>query len=180
MDYCKWQPFEVQRCDFVHVLKIATSLGLLPEEMSSPQPSKYAPRTNPVQAKPKASQSLFLVDYLGKKPVSESCSDATIPWVIEELRFKKRGKSSCWFTPGLDHFALVKESGEQQLECPHGGILRCCLGTGDGCSFAVVVRLGEARRRKDGGGVQCLCHAFEAANAQDVSVSVRAVRVICV
>lgn len=167
---CKWQPFEEQQCDFVHVIELATYLGPLPEEMSRTSSSKYAPVKDPVQAKRKVSQSLFLVDYLGKKPVSESCSDVTIPWVIEELRLKKRGDSPYWFTPGLEHFALVSESGEQQLECPHGDIVRCCLGGGDGCSFAVVVRLGVTRRRKAGENVQCICHAFEAANAQDVSV----------
>lgn len=139
--------------------------------MSSTLSSKCIPATESVEVTRKVSQSLFLVNYLGNKPVSENCSNATIPWVIEELRLKKKGESHCWLTPGPDHFALVKENGEGQLECAHRNIVRCCLGRGDSPSFAVVVRE-EAQRRMaaPGGNVQCVCHVFEAASAQDVSV----------
>ena len=135
--------------------------------------SKYAPVTESVEVKRKASQSLFLVDYLGSKPVDVNNSNATIPWVIDELRLKKRGESHCWFTPGPDHFALVKENGEEQLKCAHRDTVRCCLGRGDSPSFAIVVREEVLRRRKavSVANVQCVCHAFETANMQDVSAS---------
>lgn len=146
--------------------------ALLREAMSTLS-SKYAPVTEFVEVKRKTSQSLFLVGYLGNEPVHENNSNATISWVIDELRLKKRGESQCWFTPGPDHFALVKENGEGQLKYAHRDIVRCCLGRGESPFFAVVVKERVLQRRKAGPieNAQCICHAFEAASTEDVSAS---------
>ena len=143
--------------------------------MSSLSSEYIVPLTGSAKMKRKTSQSLFLVVYLGNKPLNENNSNAVIPWVIEELRLKKKGESShCWFTPGPDHFALVKENGEEHLKCAHRDVVRCCTGHGDGPSFAVVVREEKLERGSAAalGNVQCVCHAFEAASRQDVSVRV--------
>ena len=115
------------------------------------------------EAKGPTSQKLHQVKYLGKTSVSKHCSSVVVPWVIEELRLKKKSYEeggACWFTTGLDNISVVKEDGQQLLKCLHKDVVSSNTSP-DSVSFALVVKEEED---------ECaFCHGFSPSNAAVVS-----------
>jgi hypothetical protein len=111
------------------------------------------------EAKGPTSQKLHQVKYLGKTSVSKHCSSVVVPWVIEELRLKKKSYEeggACWFTTGLDYISVVKEDGQQLLKCLHKDVVSSNTSP-DSVSFALVVKEEED---------ECaFCHGFSPSNA---------------